>query len=91
MQFAVAPGASAWSLNVFGDEDFGLLWDPTPDEVCDFEDPNCDPSVPPIPFALVLPDDIVPDGLARVASASPRRRDRRIHRQARRQCRSPRR
>ena len=31
MQFAVSPGASAWSLNVFGDEDFGLLWDPTPD------------------------------------------------------------
>ena len=46
--------------------DFGLLWDPTPDEVCDFEDPNCDPSVPPIPFALVLPDGAVPDGLSRV-------------------------
>jgi hypothetical protein len=67
MQFAVAPGASAWSLNVFGDLDSSLLWDPTPTEVCDFDDPNCDPSVPPIPFALVLPDEAVPDGLARVA------------------------
>jgi hypothetical protein len=66
MQFAVSPGASAWSLNVLGDEGFGLLWDPTPAEVCDFEDPNCDPSVPPIPFALVLPDGAVPDGLSRV-------------------------
>jgi hypothetical protein len=66
MQFAVAPGESAWSLNVFGDSEFGLLWDPTPDVVCDFEDPNCDPTTPPIPFALVLPDEIVPDGLARV-------------------------
>jgi hypothetical protein len=66
MQFAVSPNASAWSLNVFGDQDFGLLWDPTPAEVCDFEDPNCDPSVPPIPFALVLPDGSVPDGLSRV-------------------------
>jgi hypothetical protein len=66
IQFAVSPGASVWSLNVFGDSDFGLLWDPTPAEVCDFEDPNCDPSVPPIPFALVLPEESVPDGLSRV-------------------------
>jgi hypothetical protein len=66
MQFAVASGGSPWSLNVLGDDGFGLLWDPTPAEVCDFEDPNCDPTVPPIPFALVLPDDMVPDGLARV-------------------------
>jgi hypothetical protein len=65
MQFAVAPGGS-WSLNLFGDQDSALLWDPTPAEVCDFEDPTCDPSVPPIPFALVLPDAMVPDGLARV-------------------------
>ena len=66
MQFAVSPGGSAWSLNVFGDDGFGLLWDPTPAEVCDFDNPNCDPSVPPIPFALVLPNGAVPDGLSRV-------------------------
>jgi hypothetical protein len=66
MQFAVSPGASAWSLNVLGDDGFGLLWDPTPDVICDFDDPNCDPSVPPIPFALVLPDGAVPPGLASV-------------------------
>jgi PEP-CTERM motif len=67
LQFAVSPGSSAWSLNVLGDDGFGLLWDPTPEEVCDFEDPNCDPGVPPIPFALVLPEGSVPDGLARVS------------------------
>jgi hypothetical protein len=67
MQFAVAPGASDWSLNVFGDSESSLLWDPTPAEVCDFEDPDCDPTVPPIPFALVLPDELVADGIARVA------------------------
>lgn len=65
MQFAVSPGAS-WSLNVLGDDSFSLLWDPTPAEVCDFDNPNCDPSVPPIPFALVLPDGAVPPGLSRV-------------------------
>lgn len=66
MQFAVAPGSSFWSLNLFGDSDFSLLWDPTPAEICDYDDPTCDPSVPPIPFALVLPSDLVPPGMARV-------------------------
>jgi len=67
MQFTVAPGSGHWTLNLFGDDQSGLLWDPPP-QACDPNDLLCDPdpSFATIPYAIVLPADMVPDGLARV-------------------------
>jgi hypothetical protein len=67
MQFTVAPGSGHWTLNLFGDDLSGLLWDPPP-QACDPNDPLCDPdpSFATIPYAIVLPTDTVPDGFARV-------------------------
>ena len=63
----VAPGAGHWTLNLFGDDQSGLLWDPPP-QACDPNDLACDPdpSFATIPYSIVLPTDMVPDGLARV-------------------------
>jgi hypothetical protein len=67
LQFTVSPGATNWTINLFGDDQFGLLWDPPP-QVCDPNDLLCDPdpSFATLPYAIVLPADMVPNGLARV-------------------------
>jgi hypothetical protein len=66
MQFTVAPGATNWSLNLFGDDEFGLYADPPPSAGCDADDPECDPVMAAIPFGIFLDEDIVESGLARV-------------------------
>jgi hypothetical protein len=60
-------GSGPWSLNVLGDEEFGLLWDPPP-QACDVNDPACDPdpSFASFPFAVVSGTAPVTPGTARV-------------------------
>jgi hypothetical protein len=60
-------GTGPWSLNVLGDADFGLLWDPPP-QACDPLDLACDPdpAVASFPFAIVSGQDPVTAGIARV-------------------------
>jgi hypothetical protein len=67
LQFAVSPGATHWTINLFGDDQFGLLWD-SPPQACDPSDLLCDPdpSFATIPYAIALPADMVPAGMARV-------------------------
>lgn len=56
--------AGNWSLNLFGDDQTALLWDPPP--TCDPADLNCAEIPAPIPFAIVLPGTDVASGTARV-------------------------
>ena len=67
LQFTAAPGATDWTLDLLGDEDVGLLWDPPPQD-CDPNDLDCDPdpAIAPIPFAIVLPNTVVDPGIAKV-------------------------
>jgi hypothetical protein len=60
-------GAGPWSLDVLGDAEFGLLWDPPP-QACDPNDAACDPdpSFASFPFAIVSGAATVPAGTARV-------------------------
>jgi hypothetical protein len=66
MQFTLAPGATDWSLNLFGDDEFGLYADPPPPVGCAADDPECDPVMASIPFGIFLNEAIVESGLARV-------------------------
>jgi hypothetical protein len=66
MQFTLAPGATDWSLNVFGDDEFGLFADPTPPPGCAANDPECDPVMASILFGIFLDEEIVESGLARI-------------------------
>ena len=63
LQF-VAPAAANWSLNLFGDEQAALLWEPP--LTCDPNDPNCAAVPEPFPFAIVMPGMPVASGTARV-------------------------
>jgi hypothetical protein len=63
LQFT-APTAGSWSLNLFGDDQTALLWDPPP--TCDPDDLGCAEIPEPIPFAIVLPGADVASGTARV-------------------------
>lgn len=60
-------GSGPWSLNVLGDSEFGLLWDPPP-QACDPSDLACDPdpSFASFPFAIVNGNTAVAPGTARV-------------------------
>lgn len=60
-------GSGPWSLNVLGDADFGLLWDPPP-QACDPNDASCDPdpAIASFPFAIVSGAAPVAPGTARV-------------------------
>jgi hypothetical protein len=60
-------GSGPWSLNVLGDGEFGLLWDPPP-QACDPNDLACDPdpSFASFPFAIVSGTTPVAPGTARV-------------------------
>lgn len=67
LRFLPAPAATSWSLNLLGDDAFGLFWDPPPG-TCDASDPNCEADQPlaTFPFAIVTPNGLVPSGTARV-------------------------
>jgi PEP-CTERM motif len=60
-------GAGPWSLDVLGDTEFGLLWDPPP-QACDPNDAACDPdpAFASFPFAIVSGATVVMPGTARV-------------------------
>jgi hypothetical protein len=66
LQFVAAAG-SPWTLNLFGDDGFGLLWDP-PAQDCDPNDLSCDPDpvFAPIPYLIVASGNGVASGTARV-------------------------
>jgi hypothetical protein len=63
LQFT-APTATSWSVNLFGDEQVALLWDPPP--TCDPADLTCAEIPEPIPFVIVRPGTAVASGTARV-------------------------
>jgi hypothetical protein len=66
LQF-LAAASGPWTLNLFGDDGFGLLWDPPP-QACDPDDLACDPDpvFAPILYSIVPPDGAVDRGIARV-------------------------
>lgn len=61
-------GTGPWSLNVLGDSEFGLLWDPPP-QTCAPQDLACDPdpAIATFPFAVVSGQTPVTPGTARVS------------------------
>jgi hypothetical protein len=64
MQFA-ASSTTPWSLNVFGNDAFSLMWEP-PTRVCDDAGENCYAYPEAMPFSVVFAGASVPSGLARV-------------------------
>ena len=63
LQFT-APTAGSWSLNLFGDDQTALLWDPPP--TCDPDDLDCAEIPEPILFEIVREGTEVASGTARV-------------------------